>query len=356
MTNLPPPNTRARGAKSNPEGRFAIHETGAVDDGWGLEEAAPVRTEVRFERAGKIISTNKSPDLSFDRSINTYRGCEHGCIYCYARPSHAFLDMSPGLDFETKLVVKPNADARLEKELSNPRYRAAPLAIGTNTDPYQPVELKQNVMRRCLTVLRDFKHPVTITTKGALIERDIDILTDMAAENLISVGISVTTLDADLCRKMEPRAPSPQRRLKTIERLAGAGVPVRVMASPMIPGLTDHELENILGAARDAGATHATWILLRLPFEVAQLFEEWLHQVVPDRAAKVLARVHEAHGGRSYDSKWFKRMRGEGLYAQMINQRYRVATRRLGLLTKGPELRCDLFRTAPRPGDQLALF
>lgn len=326
------------------------------DDGWGFEEAAPTRTEVRVEKARKIISRNTSPDLSFDRSVNPYRGCEHGCIYCFARPSHAYLDLSPGLDFETKLTVKPNAPDRLAKELSAKGYQPAPMAFGTNTDPYQPIELKEGVMRECLEVLRDFQHPVMITTKGALIERDLDILADMAAQQLVSVGISITTLDPTLCRQMEPRAPSPARRLRAIERLAKAGVPVRVLASPMIPGLTDHELESILEAARDAGATASSWVLLRLPYEVSDLFRDWLDVHVPNQAAKVMARVRESHGGKDYDSKWFKRMRGEGLYAQMISQRYKVAVRKLGLSEQGPKLRTDLFRVPLRAGDQLSLF
>ncbi|WP_147124675.1 PA0069 family radical SAM protein [Shimia ponticola] len=346
----------SRGTGLNPSGRFSTREDSVFDDGWGFEEVAPIRTELRTEKARRIITRNTSPDLSFDRSVNPYRGCEHGCIYCFARPTHAYLDLSPGLDFETKLTVKPNAPDRLARELSAKGYTPAPMAFGTNTDPYQPVELKQNVMRQCLDVLRDFQHPVMITTKGALIERDLDILSDLAANSLVSVGISVTTLDARLCRQMEPRAPSPERRLKAIERLADAGVPVRVLASPMIPGLTDHELEAILTAARDAGASASSWVLLRQPFEVAELFRDWLQACVPDQANKVMARIRESHGGMDYDSKWFKRMRGEGLYAKMISQRYKVAVRRLGLSESGPNLRTDLFHVPPRAGDQLSLF
>ncbi|MEM6277503.1 MAG: PA0069 family radical SAM protein [Pseudomonadota bacterium] len=345
-----------RGASGNPKGRFLAHEKEALDTGWQIEEGPVLRTELRHERARKIITRNRSPDLSFDRSINPYRGCEHGCIYCFARPSHAFIDLSPGLDFETKLTVKPNAPDALEKELSHPRYRPQVMAIGTNTDPYQPVELRTGVMRKCLKVLRDFRHPVAITTKGALIERDIDILSEMAAEGLASVGISVTTLDPALARKMEPRVPSPARRLASIRRLSDAGIPVRVCASPMIPGLTDHELEAILEAGARAGARAASWVMVRLPFEVAQLFRDWLEREVPGQAAKVIGRVREAHGGKDYDPAWHKRMRGEGLYAQMIAQRYKVATGRLGLADDMPQLRTDLFRVPPRPGDQLTLF
>ncbi len=345
-----------RGAGNNPGGRFGVRVAEAVDDGWGLDVGPVLRTELHHEKARKIISRNASPDLNFDRSINPYRGCEHGCIYCFARPSHAFLDLSPGLDFETKLSVKPDAARLLAKELSVPSYQVAPLAIGTNTDPYQPVELEQQVMRACLEVLSDFNHPVLITTKGALIERDLDILADLSERGLASVGISVTTLDAKLARKMEPRVPSPARRLKTIERLSAVGVPVRVCASPMIPGLTDHELEAILAAGRDHGAVAASWVMLRLPFEVSKLFQDWLAREAPGQAAKVMARVREAHGGKDYDASWHKRMRGEGLYAQMMAQRYRVAVKRLGLSDSLPELRCDLFDVPVRIGDQLSLF
>ncbi|MEM1233306.1 MAG: PA0069 family radical SAM protein [Pseudomonadota bacterium] len=345
-----------RGAGGNPAGRFQARDTEAVDTGWETEEGPVLRTELRHERARRIITNNSSPDLSFDRSINPYRGCEHGCIYCFARPSHAFLDLSPGLDFETKLTVKPNAPDALARELSNPRYRPQVMAIGTNTDPYQPVEMRTGVMRKCLDVLRDFRHPVAITTKGALIERDIDILSEMAARGLVSVGISVTTLDPTLARKMEPRVPGPARRLASIRRLSAEGIPVRVCASPMIPGLTDHELEAILAAGAEAGARAASWVMLRLPYEVAALFRDWLECELPGRAAKVMARVREAHGGKDYDATWHKRMRGEGLHAQMIAQRYKIATRRLGLASEMPPLRTDLFRVPPRAGDQLTLL
>jgi len=345
-----------RGASANPPGRFAKHSAEAEDDGWGFQEGKTLRTELRHEHARKVISRNSSPDLSFDRSINPYRGCEHGCIYCFARPSHGFLDLSPGLDFETKLSVKPAAPELLARELSASGYRVAPIAIGTNTDPYQPVELREGVMARCLEVLREFRHPVMITTKGALIERDLPILSEMAAQGLVSVGISVTTLDPALARKMEPRAPAPKRRLLSIERLSSAGVPVRLCASPMIPGLTDHELEQILAAGAGAGAQAASWVMLRLPFEVSQLFKDWLAREVPGQAAKVMARVREAHGGKDYDATWHKRMRGEGLYAQMLDKRFKVAAKRLGLTRGLPDLRCDLFKVPPRPGDQLSLF
>ncbi|MEM9853308.1 MAG: PA0069 family radical SAM protein [Pseudomonadota bacterium] len=360
MESRHPPNTfvsvKGRASAQNPAGRFSQTARESVEDGWGFEEAPLARTQVSLEKARKIITRNGSPDLSFDRSINPYRGCEHGCIYCFARPSHAFLDLSPGLDFETKLTMKPDAPALLAKELSAPRYAPAPIAIGTNTDPYQPLELKEMIMRRCLEVLRDFNHPVMITTKGAIIERDLDILAPMAAKGLLSVGVSITTLDAKLARDMEPRVPGPTRRLKTIERLSAAGIPVRICASPMIPGLTDHELEGILSEGASAGARAASWVMLRLPFEVAALFRDWLERTQPGKAAKVMARVREAHGGKDYDPAWHKRMRGEGLYAQMIAQRFKVACRRTGLELRMPPLRTDLFCVPELPGDQLSLF
>ena len=267
---------KSRAALSNAAGRFDLGRE-EVDDGWHQEEAVTsVATEIRREMARSLISYNRSPDLPFDRSINPYRGCEHGCIYCFARPSHAYLGLSPGLDFETRLVARPNAPEVLRKELSARSYKVATLAIGTNTDPYQPCERDHGIMRACLEVLREFNHPVAIVTKGTLIERDIDILSDMAARGLVRVGVSVTTLDADLSRRMEPRVPVPARRLATIKRLSDAGIPVRIMTSPLVPGLTDHELEALLAAGVEAGADAASWIMLRLPLEVAPLFQEWL--------------------------------------------------------------------------------
>lgn len=315
-----------------------------------------LRTEVSEERPRSVINYVNSPDLSFDRTLNPYRGCEHGCIYCFARPSHAWLGLSPGLDFETKLVARPDAPQVLARELRGRRYRVAPIAIGTNTDPYQPIERDRGVMRACLEVLRDFRHPVAIATKGTLIERDIDILSDMAAQSLVHVGMTVTTLDAQLCRRMEPRVPSPARRLATIRRLTDAGVPVRVMVSPIVPGLTDPELESILGAARDAGAIAATWAMLRLPLEVAPLWEDWLEEHYPDRKSRVMSKLREMHGGQVYDSQWFKRMRGEGAYAQLIAHRFTKARKRLGLDQALLKLDCALFAPPPQTGDQLSLF
>ena len=349
--------TPGRAAGSNPDVRFDRLRSEAVDDGWGAEEELPVlRTEVTEEIARSVISRNTSPDLSFDRSINPYRGCEHGCIYCFARPSHAFLGLSPGLDFETKLIARPNAAAQLRKELSNPRYAPKMLAIGTNTDPYQPIEKTRNIMRGVLEVLRDFNHPVGIVTKGTLIERDIDILAPMAAKGLARVGISVTTLDPKISRKMEPRVPLPAARFRTIERLTKAGVPVRVMVSPVIPALTDHELEAILKAAKDAGAVAASSIVLRLPREVAGLFREWLAENYPDRAARVMGRVRELHGGKDYDPEFGKRMVGQGQWAAMMQQRFKLAAAKLGLDRSLPPLRTDLFARPAERGDQLTLF
>lgn len=346
-----------RGALSNRTHRFAAHETVRVDDGWPVDEVpAPRRTEVSEEVPRQIITRNQSPDLSFDRSINPYRGCEHGCIYCFARPSHAYLGLSPGLDFETRLIARPEAPAVLERELARPGYRPATIAIGTNTDPYQPIEVRYGLMRKLLEVLWAHKHPVAVVTKGTLIERDADILGEMGQMGLARVGISLTTLDPDVSRKMEPRVPHPARRLQTIRRLSEAGCPVRVMVSPLVPGLTDHELEAILEAARGAGACAANWITLRLPREVAPLFREWLEDTFPDRAAKVMARVRELHGGQDYDPEWQLRQTGRGVFAELMARRFRVAAQRLGYNEKVAPLRTDLFQVPPRPGDQLTLF
>ncbi|WP_239520930.1 PA0069 family radical SAM protein [Pseudooceanicola aestuarii] len=353
----PPEIRRGRAAASNATSRYDRLKREAFDDGWPVEEAPDVlRTEVTEEVPRSVITYNRSPDLPFDRSINPYRGCEHGCIYCFARPTHAYLGLSPGLDFETRLIARPEAPKVLAGELRAKRYAVAPIAIGTNTDPYQPIEKERGIMRACLEVLRDFRHPVAIVTKGSGILRDLDILSEMARDGLVRVGISVTTLDRDLARKMEPRVPAPEKRLQVIAALAQAGVPVRLMASPMIPALTDHELEAILEAGRDAGAGSASWIMLRLPLEVSPLFRDWLAQHLPDRAARVMNRVREMHGGKDYDPRWQARMRGEGPYARIIARRFEAAARRLGLDQAQPALRCDLFAPPARVGDQLALF
>ena len=354
---LPGQRLRARGADSNHAGRFEATEREAFDDGWDMaEDDRLVPTEVRIERPRSALSYNRSPDLPFDRSINPYRGCEHGCIYCYARPSHAFLNLSPGLDFETRLIARPGIAEVLDAELRRTSYKVAPLAIGTNTDPYQPVERDLGIMRQVLQVLQAFRHPVWITTRGTTIERDIDLIAGMAAEGLASVSISVTTLDDVLARKMEPRAPAPKRRLQMIRRLSEAGVPVRIQVSPLIPALTDHELEAVMEAGRDAGARAANTIPLRLPQEVATLFRDWLAATVPDRAAHVMGRVRELHGGRDYDPEFGTRMRGQGLWADLIHRRAAVARKRLGLDEGLPALRTDRFCPPPKAGDQLALF
>ncbi|MFD1912465.1 PA0069 family radical SAM protein [Halodurantibacterium flavum] len=348
---------KGRGARSNDAGRYERHSVEAVDDGWTPDQdLPPLRTEVSEERPRRIITRNTSPDVGFELSINPYRGCEHGCIYCFARPSHAYLGFSPGLDFETKLIARPAAAEVLAKELAAPSYRARVIAIGTNTDPYQPLEKQHRIMRRVLEVLRDHDHPVAIVTKGSLIERDIDILAPMAAKGLARVGISVTTLDPSVARVMEPRVPSPARRLETIRRLADAGIEVRAMVSPIVPALTDHELEAILAAAAGAGAVVASSIPLRLPREVAGLFRDWVEQHFPDRAARILNRVREIHGGRDYDPEFGKRMTGQGHWAALLRQRFDIAAARHGLNRRLPPLRTDLFRVPPRPGDQLSLF
>ncbi len=348
---------RGRGATSNPAVRFDSVIAEHVDDGWDIEEERPVlRTQVRLERPRRVISKNTSPDLSFDRSINPYRGCEHGCIYCFARPSHAYLGLSPGLDFETQLVARPDAPELLTEELRNPRYKPAMIAIGTNTDPYQPIEKEHKIMRGLLQVLSGFNHPVGIVTKGVMIERDIDILRPMAAKGLVRVGISITTLENKTSRAMEPRVPLPARRLQTIRRLTDAGIPVRVMVSPIVPALTDHELEAILTAAAKAGATAASTIVLRLPREVSGLFQDWLARAYPDRAARIMGRVRELHGGKDYDPAFGSRMRGQGKWADLIHQRARLTMSKLGLSRDLAPLRTDLFKVPPMAGDQMDLF
>ena len=355
-TVLPGVRPRGRGALENTAGRFEAAQTVAFEDEWDAPEMRILRTEVRLEVPRSAISYNKSPDLPFDRAVNPYRGCEHGCIYCFARPSHAFLNLSPGLDFETRLIARPGIGAVLDAELRAKSYRVAVMAIGTNTDPYQPCDVKYRVMREVLHVLAAHRHPVAITTKGSLIERDIDILAPMAAAGLVRVGISMTSLDARLSRLMEPRAPAPARRLLMIRRLTDAGIPVRVMVAPVVPGLTDHEVEQVLAAAADAGAVAASYIALRLPREVSGMFQNWLALHFPDRAAKVMRRVRELHGGRDYDPDFGTRMRGSGIWADLMRQRFDIAVARLGLAVRLAGLDCSQFRPPLRVGDQLALF
>ncbi|HBZ44446.1 MAG TPA: radical SAM protein [Maritimibacter sp.] len=346
---------KGRGAVSNATGRFERLTRVEIDAGWEGESRGAFRTDVRLEVPRSAITKNNSPDVPFDRSLNPYRGCEHGCVYCFARPSHAWLGMSPGLDFETKLVARPGIGPVLARELARKSYRPETLGIGTNTDPYQPVEAKLRVMREVLEVLWAHRHPVGIVTKGTLIERDMDLLSKMAREGLVQVGISVTSMDRLLSRRMEPRAPAPGRRIATIKRLAEAGVPVRVMAAPMIPALTDPDLEAILSAGRTAGARAASWIMLRLPREVSPLFQEWLAEHYPDRANRVMGHLRDMHGGKDYDSRWGHRMRGEGAYAEIMAQRFEVAAKRQGFGTL-PGLRTDLFTVPRAPSAQLELF
>jgi DNA repair photolyase len=346
-----------RGAASNRVGRFEPYARVSVDDGWELDEETRVlRTEVAVERPRSVITRNTSPDVGFDRSINPYRGCEHGCVYCFARPTHAYLGLSPGLDFETRLVARPEAPRVLAAELARRAYRPAPIALGTNTDPYQPIEKRFGIMRGVLEVLRDHRHPVTVVTKGALVERDADILGEMGRQGLARAAVSITTLDRTVARAMEPRAPAPERRLRMVRTLTDAGCPVRVMMAPIVPGLTDHEIERLLEAARDAGAVGAGYVALRLPREVSGLFRDWLCEAFPDRAAKVMNAVRELHGGRDYDPSWGKRMKGEGVRADLISRRFHAARARLGLDVELPPLRTDLFRVPQSGPEQLALF
>ena len=357
---LPPPveveRRRGRGAATNPASRYDRQLAEAVDDGWGRdEELPPIRTTVEIDATRTILARNTSPDVPFDRSINPYRGCEHGCVYCFARPTHAHLGLSPGLDFETRLRAKPAAADLLRKALARPRYDVQPIAMGTNTDPYQPIEKDWRITRQILEVLWEHRHPVTITTKGALITRDLDLLGQMGRAGLARVTVSLTTLDNQVSRAMEPRAASPGRRIAMIRALDEAGVPTGVNLAPVVPGLTDHEIERLLDAAAAAGARSASWIALRLPLEVSPLFRDWLAREYPDRAARIMGRVRELHGGKDYDSAWHKRQRGEGVHAGLIARRFVIACRRAGLDRPAPPLRRDLFRVPPRADDQLSL-
>ncbi|TRL39298.1 PA0069 family radical SAM protein [Rhizobium straminoryzae] len=348
---------RGRGAGLNPSGRFESERREAFDDGWQtLEELEPFRTEVQVEKPRTIITRNESPDIPFDRSVNPYRGCEHGCIYCFARPTHSYMGLSAGLDFEAKLFAKPDAPRLLERELSRQDYKVRTIAIGTNTDPYQPIEREWRVMRQMLEVLAKAGHPVMIVTKSALVTRDIDILSEMAAKGLAKVGISVTTLDRKLARSMEPRAATPTRRLEAIRQLTEAGIPTSVLVAPVIPALNDHEIERILDAARAAGATEASYVLLRLPLEVSPLFRDWLLRHYPDRYRHVMSLVRSMRGGKDYDAEFGKRMKGAGPYAWQISRRFELATKRLGLGRRGMPLRDDLFVPPAGGGVQLSLL
>ena len=347
---------KGRGATFSPANRFHSVHREPVDDGWPADEAPPpLRTEVREERCRRIISRNSSPDIAFDRSLNPYRGCEHGCIYCYARPSHAWLDLSPGLDFESRLTAKVNAAERLREALAAPGYCCAPIALGVNTDAWQPLERRRRITRAVLEVLVEARHQVMVITKSALIERDIDLLQALAADGLVSAALSITTLDPALARRMEPRAAAPHRRLETLARLHEAGIPTGVMLAPLIPFLNDGELEDLLGRCREAGAAWAGYVFLRLPHEVAPLFEGWLRSHYPLKAERVLARIRDSRGGQLYRSDFGTRMRGGGQYAELIAARFERARRRLGYGAP-PRLRCDLFRPPVPPSGQLGLF
>jgi DNA repair photolyase len=354
----PPSQTRGRGAASNASGRFEALSREAFDDGWEDSDTAPspLRTTVTPETARVIITRNDSPDVGFDRSINPYRGCEHGCIYCYARPAHAYMGLSPGLDFESKLFFKPGAARLLEAELSRKAYKPVVIHIGGNTDPYQPQERRLRVTRGVLEVMSRFRHPFSIITKSALIGRDLDLIGPMGEAGLARAAISITTLDRTLARVMEPRAATPSRRLEAVRALAAAGAPPIVMFAPVIPGLNDHELEAVLESACEAGAIGAGYVVLRLPLEIKDLFREWLEAKLPDRAQRVMSLVRQMRGGKDYDAQWGARMKGEGPIAEMIGQRFRVARQRLGLDRPAPALDATKFKVPPKAGDQMDLF
>jgi DNA repair photolyase len=350
MTDRFAPPHKGRGATFNPANRFRRDSREACDDGWGLpapdddDALPPLRTTVAIQPARTIITRNDSPDIPFTQSINPYQGCEHGCIYCYARPTHAYHDLSPGLDFETRLFAKPNAAALLRRELARPGYVCDPIALGTNTDPYQPIERDWKVTRSILEVLSECRHPFSIVTKSALVERDLDLIAAMAARNMARVYVSITTLDRELARRLEPRAAAPQRRLQTIRALADAGVPVGVMTAPVIPQLTDKDLEAILEAAAASGASAAGWVMLRLPHEVAPLFRDWLAAHYPLRAAHVMSLIGQLRGGRDNDPRFGSRMRGSGEFSALIARRFDLAAKRLGLDRSRAPLDASQFR------------
>ena len=348
---------RGRGATLNISGRFEPFSRSLFDDGWqGLEDLPAFRTEVFEEKPKSIITRNESPDISFDRSINPYRGCEHGCAYCYARPAHAYMGLSPGLDFESKLFAKPNAAELLRAELSHKAYVPKTIALGANTDAYQPIERERRITRAVLEVLSEFNHPVGIVTKSALVTRDIDILAPMARKGLVKVALSVTTLDPKLARAMEPRAATPAKRLAAIRQLSEAGIPTVVMVAPIIPAVNDSEIEAILATARGAGAGEAGYVMLRLPHEVKDVFKDWLEASMPDRAARVMSLVRSASGGKEYEAAFGTRQRGTGPYAWTIGRRFELACQRLGLNGARVRLSTDHFRRPPQPGEQLTLI
>jgi DNA repair photolyase len=349
---------RGRGARTNASGRYETEAREAFDDGWTPDDVEPVQltTTVSPEKAKVIITRNDSPDVGFSASINPYRGCEHGCIYCYARPAHAYMGLSPGLDFESKLFFKPEAARLLERELSKPGYVPEVIHIGGNTDPYQPQERRLRITRQIIEVLNRFNHPFSVISKSGLILRDLDLLAPMAERNLVRVAISITTLDRKLARSMEPRAATPERRLDAVRRLSDAGVPTVVMFAPAIPGLNDHEMEAVLQRAAAAGARGAGYVALRLPMEIADLFQEWLATDHPDRANRVMSLVRQMRGGKTYDSQWGQRMKGDGPLAALMSRRFAVAKQRLGIAGKLPPLDLGLFCVPPKAGDQVDLF
>jgi DNA repair photolyase len=357
MSKRPPSAPRGRGARSNPDNRYAEHGRELVDDGWGGldQEPPPLRTTLTRDASRSVINYNLSPDVGFDRSINPYRGCEHGCVYCFARPTHAYLGLSPGLDFESRLFYKPDAASLLRQELAAPKYRCAPIAVGINTDAYQPVERKLGLTRDVLEVLRECRHPFSLVTKSWLVERDIELLADMARQRLVQVMVSITTLRHELARTLEPRAAAPARRLQTIQRLHQAGIPVGVLVAPLIPVLTDGELEAILSRAREAGAGSAGYVLMRLPHEVKDLFREWLMEHEPTKAGHVMQRIRDSRGGKEYDAEFGTRMRGTGIFADLLAQRFAIAYQRLGF--QAPlTLDSSQFRAPRLNKAQLELF
>lgn len=348
---------RGRGARSNASGRFESLVSEVFDDGWeSVADLAPFLTKVHVDSARTIISRNDSPDISFDQSINPYRGCEHGCTYCYARPSHCYLGHSAGLDFETQLYAKPEAGKLLEAEFAKAGYQPSTIALGANTDPYQPIERKLGITRQILEVLEEARHPVGIVTKSHLVTRDIDILARMAKDGLVKVAISVTTLDRKLARSMEPRASTPPKRLAALRALSEAGIPTAVMVAPVIPALNDHEIEKILEAARQAGVREAGYVMLRLPLEIKELFREWLATDFPDKAKRVIGHIKEMHGGKDYSAEFGLRQRGTGPYADLVAKRFKLALKKLGLNQKRERLRTDLFQRPVLEGSQLPLL
>jgi DNA repair photolyase len=355
---------RSRGARSNPKVRYDRLDAVPVDDGWSTPEGEAAardeplldpRTTITLEPAKSIIARNSSPDIPFDQSINPYRGCEHGCIYCFARPTHAYLGLSPGLDFETKIIARPNAARLLEAELRKPGYRCRQIAVGTNTDPYQPAENRHRIFRACLEVMAAFNQPVSITTKSHLVTRDLDLLAPMAARGLVGVGISLTTLNRDLARAMEPRASVPAKRLEAIRALAAAGVPTMLMVAPVVPLLTDHEMERIMAAGREAGAVEAAYILMRLPLEVKDLFAEWIETHFPAKAKHVLSLIRQQRDGKLNDAQWSRRMKGQGEFARLLATRFAIARKRLGFPGRMAPLDTARFAPPPKAGDQLRL-